>query len=69
MTTSTLYFTVPDMDCGGCVKSITAAIHQHDATAEIDADLDSKVVSINGNEDANAYRSAIEEAGFTVSAP
>ena len=62
----TLHFTVPDMDCGGCVRSITEAIHQLDATAKVDANLDSKDVSITGNADAKAYASAIEDAGFTV---
>lgn len=64
----TLHFTVPDMDCGGCVRSITEAIHQIDATAKVDANLDSKDVSITGGADAKAYASAIEDAGFTVTA-
>lgn len=62
----TLHFTVPDMDCGGCVRSITEAIHQLDASAKVEANLESKAVSITGNADAKAYSSAIEDAGFTV---
>lgn len=62
----TLHFTVPDMDCGGCVRSITQAIHQLDATATVEADLNSKDVSVTGKADAKTYASAIENAGFTV---
>ena len=63
----TLHFTVPDMDCGGCVRSITEAIHQLDAKAKVSTNLESKDVSVTGTQDAKAYAHAIEEAGFTVS--
>lgn len=61
-----LHFTVPDMDCGGCVRSITEAIQQLDPSAQVEADLYSKDVSITGSADATAYSNAIEDAGFTV---
>lgn len=64
----TLHFTVPDMDCAGCVRSITEAVHQLDADAKIEADLNSKDVSITGHANAKAYADAIEGAGFTVTA-
>lgn len=62
----TLHFTVPDMDCGGCVRSITDAIHRLDATAKVEANLESKDVSITGGADAELYAGAIEDAGFTI---
>ncbi len=61
-----LRFTVPDMDCGGCVRSITEAIHRLDPTAQVAADLETKLVSVGGTADANIYAGAIEDAGFTV---
>ena len=64
----TLHFTVPDMDCGGCVRSITEAVHKIDPTAKIDANLESKDVSITGTGTAQAYGQAIEDAGFTLAA-
>lgn len=63
-----LNFTVPDMDCGGCVRSITSAVQRVDAQAVVDADLASKNVAITGAQTAAAYRAAIEGAGFTVTA-
>lgn len=62
----TLHLTVPDMDCDGCVRSITEAIRQLDANAKLEANLERKAVSITGHADAKAYRDAIEAAGFTV---
>ncbi len=66
MTNSPFRFTVPDMDCGGCVRSITEAIQRVDATAKVQADLDTKLVSIGGTADAAVYAGAIESAGFDV---
>lgn len=62
----TLHFTVPDMDCGGCVRSITEAIHQLDATAKVEANLESKNVAVTGTADSKVYEKAIEDAGFSV---
>jgi copper chaperone CopZ len=60
----TQIFDVPDMDCGGCVRSITDAVHKLDAAATVQADLATKRVQITGEGD---FLSAIESAGFTVS--
>ena len=67
MTTSpALHFTVPDMDCGGCVRSITEAIHRLDPAAKVEADLETKLVSVGGEAEVASYAGAIEDAGFTV---
>ncbi len=59
----TQIFTIPDMDCGGCVRAITDAVHKQDAAATLEADLATKRVQINGTGD---FAAAIESAGFTV---
>ncbi len=63
-----LQFSVPDMDCQGCVSSITNAIKQLDADAEIYADLETKLVVIGSTVQAHEAAEAIEGAGFTVKA-
>jgi copper chaperone len=60
-------FNVPDMDCSACVRAITAAVHQLDATASVAADLASKHVSIDTDSTAD-FGKAIADAGFTVTA-
>lgn len=66
MSQTKLQFNVPDMDCQSCVRSITAAVHQVDATAEISADLPAKRVTVTGTGSAKAFAAAIEDAGFTA---
>jgi copper chaperone len=58
-------YTVPDMDCGGCVASITRAVQKLDGGATIKADLDTKRVEVTSRLNPEAIRSAIEDAGFT----
>ncbi len=66
MSQTKLKFVVPDMDCQSCVRSITAAMHQVDAKAEVSADLESKRVTVSGTGSAAAFAAAIEDAGFTA---
>ncbi len=66
--TPQLQFSVPDMDCQGCVSSITAAVKRLDAEASVAADLETKLVAIGSNAAAPELAAAIEKAGFTVQA-
>jgi copper chaperone CopZ len=59
-------FTVPDMDCAGCVASITAAVKRIDAHASVAADLETKHVTIGSTVAAHAIAAAIADAGYTV---
>jgi copper chaperone len=61
-------FTIPDMDCEGCVASITKAVHRIDASATVQADLKTKLVEIQSAEGDQALKSAIDDAGYTVQA-
>ncbi|MBB5372997.1 heavy-metal-associated domain-containing protein [Acidocella aromatica] len=66
MSQTTLTFNIPDMDCQSCVRSITAAVQQVDAKAEISADLPAKRVTVRGTGSTAAFAAAIEDAGFTA---
>ncbi len=61
-----LNFHVSDMTCSGCVKAITGAVHDLDATATVEADLDSKLVKVASSASADALAEAMRDAGFTV---
>lgn len=61
-----LQFTVPDMDCEGCIASITAAVKRIDAKASVTADLETKYVIIDSTIAAPELTAAIENAGYTV---
>ncbi len=61
-------FTIPDMDCQGCVASITRAVQKLDATATVTADLPTHIVEIVSTKDAAALSAVIDAAGYTVQA-
>ena len=58
-------FQVGDMNCGHCVASITRAVKGVDAEGRCEVDLAGKRVRIESAQPADAFRAAIEEAGFT----
>lgn len=60
-------FSIPDMDCGGCVGAITRAVQSQDKQAQVTADLATHLVEINSHLDAASLARAIEAAGFTAS--
>ncbi len=58
-------YTVPDMTCGHCKKAVTEEVSKVDGVAEVDVDLDTKLVLVRGEGlDDSALREAIEEAGY-----
>ena len=59
-------FHVSDMTCSGCVKAITGAVHDLDAMAAVDANLETKQVTVVSVASAEALAEAMRDAGFTV---
>ena len=57
-------YRVNGMSCGGCVRSVTSALEGLAPDAEIKVSLEGKSVSIDGFDDAEAIKNAIEDAGF-----
>ena len=56
--------TINDMTCGGCVASITRVINGLDPDATVDANVDTKRVSIDSPIDTDAIVAAITHAGY-----
>ena len=64
MSTSVTY-SVPAIHCAHCAMSIREEVSEVEGVDDVDVDLDSKVVTISGNElDDSALRAAIVEAGY-----
>lgn len=57
-------FTLPDLSCGHCVKSVTTAAQALDASARVEADIASKQVSISSAQPREALVAALTEAGY-----
>jgi copper chaperone len=58
-------FTVRDMTCNHCAATITKAVKGVDAGGACEVDLAGKRVRIESGKPAEAFRAAIEDAGFT----
>lgn len=59
----TTIFTVPDMTCGHCEKTVRGALAQVLPGASVEIDLAAHSVSVTG--DAAAAEEAIREAGYS----
>ena len=61
----TLFFTVSDMTCGHCAKTITGAVLAAYPAAKVDIDLATKRVAIENAGDRAAVASVIEAEGYS----
>ncbi|MEN3930323.1 heavy-metal-associated domain-containing protein [Microvirga sp. W0021] len=59
-----MQFTVPDMCCNGCVKSITKIVQSLDSDAKVEADLSIKKLSIETQASKDKVVAALEKGGF-----
>ena len=59
---------VEGMSCGGCVSSVTRSVQAVDSNAKVDVDLPSKMVRVNTQASLEAVRTAINDAGYPVTA-
>lgn len=67
--TETITYTVPGMSCGHCKEAVSREVVAVAGVVLVDVDLDSKLVTVTGeNLDDAALRAAIDEAGYEVAA-
>ncbi len=64
-----IQLTIPDMACSACSATITTTIQALDAAAQVQADLTSKVVTIESILSAETLRDAIVATGYSVTLP
>lgn len=62
----TIELKIPSMACSACADTITKAVNALDATATVNADLSTKLVSITTSQPETAIKSAIAAAGYTA---
>ena len=62
---SEITYTVPEMSCGHCRQAVSSELSQVAGVQSVEVDLDTKLVTVRGNElDDAALRAAIDEAGY-----
>lgn len=59
-------YQVKGMTCGHCVKAVTNAVKEVDASAEVKIDLETGRVQVNSALASDKLSAAITEAGYEV---
>lgn len=62
----TVEIKVPSMVCQACANTVTKAIKSLDAEADVQINLDTKMVNINGKPSETDIKEAIASVGHTV---
>ena len=65
MTTETRTYTVPDISCDHCKRSIESAVAPLLHVESVEVDVAAKTVTVTGG-DPVATEAAIEEAGYAI---
>ncbi len=55
---------IESMTCGGCARSVTAAVKEIDPAAVVEIDVPSRIVQIQTTQAAERITQALESAGF-----
>ncbi len=55
---------VPDMMCNGCVATITAALGKLQGVESVSANLEQRLVTVNGSAERALVVEAIRQAGY-----
>lgn len=58
-------YKISGMDCMGCVKSITRSIKGFAPEAEVNVELESGLVTVDGAISADQIEAAAKQSGFT----
>jgi len=62
----TTTYSVPEISCGHCVQAITGAVTPLEGVDAVDVSVDAKTVTVTGEFDDAAVRSAIDDAGYDI---
>ena len=57
---------VPSIACSGCADTITKAIKNHESTANVQIDVEQKIVTVETKASEDSIKQAIASAGHTV---
>ncbi|NER34684.1 MAG: heavy-metal-associated domain-containing protein [Oscillatoria sp. SIO1A7] len=62
----TIELKVPSMVCEGCVETVAESLQKVDSGAEVNIDLETKVVKVETEASADSLKQAIAAVGHTV---
>lgn len=61
-------YSVPGISCGHCKTAIETQVAELAGVRSVTVDVDAREVTVTGDLDPDAIRSAVEEAGYEVAA-
>ena len=64
----TRIYRVPGISCDHCKQAIEGEVHQVAGVDQVDVDIEQQTVTVIGDADDGAVRTAIDEAGYDVTA-
>ncbi len=60
-------YSIPDMTCGHCQKTVETALHGLDAKARIEVDLENHEIELLSQAKPDLIIAALKEAGYEAS--
>ncbi|MCD9088422.1 heavy-metal-associated domain-containing protein [Stenotrophomonas sp. SY1] len=55
---------IQSMTCGGCARSVTAAVKEIDPVAVVEIDVPARTVTIQSSQPLERFTQALDSAGF-----
>lgn len=60
-------YSIPEMTCGHCKKTVETALHRLDAKASIDVDLEKHEIALESQASPERVIAVLKEAGYDAS--
>jgi copper chaperone len=57
-------FHVPGMNCGGCLRAVTRAVQALDPQAQVEADLEARIVRVVSRQSEASFLDALSTGGY-----
>ena len=61
-------FSIPEMTCGHCKKTVEEAIQRLDGDFKIEIDLESHIAAVSGAIETDAVIAVLKDAGYEATA-
>jgi copper chaperone len=61
-------FHVPGMNCGGCLRAVTRAIQALDPQAQVEAELEARIVKVVSRQSEASLLNALSNGGYPAQA-
>ena len=62
-------FHVPGMNCGGCLRAVTRAIQALDPQAQVEAELEARIVKVVSRQSEASLLNALSSGGYPAQIP